>query len=299
MSKSKRLKEFKKLVAKGYNRDSIIEILDISRRTYYYYLEEIGDIPEVGDRILILDIETAPMLSYHWGLWKQNIGKSMRIEGDRTYMMCWSAKWLGEEGVFYAETRNEDDSFITQQLLDLLDEADVVVTHNGDKFDLKKINTFAIINDLPPPSPYRSIDTLKYARKKFSFERNNLDYLADILGCSPKGDHGKFHGFDLWNECIKGNDEAWEEMKKYNIQDIITLEEVYLKLRSWVKGVHLSVGKDLKCPTCSSDDIVRDGLAYTNASVFKRYRCNRCNSWHRARYSEKSNVATDRRLTQC
>ena len=45
--------------------------------------------------ILFLDIETAPLLGYVWGLWKNNVGLN-QIYRD-SYVLNWAASWLGED----------------------------------------------------------------------------------------------------------------------------------------------------------------------------------------------------------
>lgn len=239
-------------------------------------------------RILILDIENAPSLGYFWGVWKQNIGHNQ--VKNYSYMMSFAAKWLGEDSVIYEETRTEDDSKIVNRMLELLDEADIIIAHNGDKFDIPKINAYAIKNNLKPPSPYKTIDTLKIAKSHFRFERNTLQYVADVLGCSPKITHQKYPGFELWSACMKGDPEAWNEMKAYNIQDVYTLEEVYLKLRPWYKN-HPNVAvydesDKYHCPKCNSTSVQRRGFTTTNVSKYQKYSCNDCGGWSRTRYSE-------------
>mgnify|MGYP002639934537 FL=1 len=251
--------------------------------------------------ILILDIENAPMMSYHWGVWKQNIGEPMRIEGNRSYMMSIAMKWLDEDKIHYFETRTEDDSELIGKTLPFLDKADIIVAHNGKAFDMKKINAYAIQNNLKPPSPYRQIDTLIEARKHFLFERNTLSYIATALDCSPKLDHGEFSGFSLWKECMAGNKKAWAEMKKYNIQDIRTLEEVYLKMRPYIKGhpnvVTTAGSGQHRCTACGSYALKPNGFSITNVSKFARYICSDCGSFSRGRKNELTKVERDNLLT--
>ena len=47
--------------------------------------------------------------------------------------------------------------------------------------------------------------------------------------------------FELWAQCMQGNDSSLEYMEKYNRYDVELLEEVYLKLRPWIKS-HPNVG---------------------------------------------------------
>jgi predicted RNA-binding Zn-ribbon protein involved in translation (DUF1610 family) len=46
-----------------------------------------------------LDIENSPHLGHVWGLWQQNISLAQLQES--AYVMCYAAKWLGEEFVFF------------------------------------------------------------------------------------------------------------------------------------------------------------------------------------------------------
>ena len=241
----------------------------------------------MAPRVLVLDIESAPMLSYTWGLWQQNINPAMRVEDNRSYMMTIAMKWLGENEVFYLETRTEDDSKLVRKVLAYLDEADFVIGHNAKKFDMKKINAYAILNGLNPPSPYKVIDTMLMAKQQFSFERNTLAYLSNALCTETKSGHGKFQGFSLWSECMKGNEEAWAEMKHYNIQDIKATEELYMKLRPWAKGhpnmVTTSDSYKRRCTVCSSSKVHKHGFSRTNVSKFQMYKCDSCGSFSRDR----------------
>lgn len=225
------------------------------------------------------------MLANVWGVWKQNIGANMIAK--ESYMMSYAAKWLDDTEVLYNETRTEDDTALCIDLYELLNEADLVIAHNGDKFDLPKINAYAIKAGLTPPSPYKTIDTLRIARKNFFFQRNTLGYLADYLELpSRKLEHEKFKGFELWAECMKGNEEAWAEMKKYNIEDVHVLEELYFRLRPFMPN-HPTVTMEgnYACPKCGSVHTRRRGYTYTNAGKYRRYRCDDCSSWSQERYT--------------
>ncbi len=251
-------------------------------------------------KILTLDIENAPMLSWHWGLWQQNIGRPMRTDGDRSYMMTVAAKWLHDDEIFYYETRTEDDSKITAEILKLVDEADIVVGHNAQKFDMKKINAYAILNNINPPSPYRVVDTMLIAKKHFAFEQNTLEYLSGALCTSAKSAHKKFQGFELWKACMQGNEEAWQEMKHYNIQDVLVTEELYLRLRPWAKGhpnvVTASESTEARCASCGSLNLKEAGYSITNVSKFRRYKCTDCKSFSRRRQSVLSKDIRDNLL---
>lgn len=237
--------------------------------------------------ILFLDIETAPNLAYVWRFFKENISPSQII--DNSSILCWAAKWLGDDEIFYEDAQNKTEKTLLKKMNKLLDKADMVVGHNGSGFDLPKIRGRSLVSGLTPPSPYKEIDTWRIARREFGFESNSLEYLSSIFGLTPKTSHGKFPGFKLWAEVLAGNPAAWEEMREYNIQDVLTLEELYLKLRAY-DSRHPNVAvfdepSDITCPKCGSEDNYRRGFYYTNVGKYQRYQCNSCGGWHRSRFT--------------
>ena len=240
-------------------------------------------------KVLILDIETRPHVVYCWGFWKVNIGPNQVI--DHGGIMSFAAKWLGEDQVHYFEDRSGNDKDLVEKICEFLDEADIVVAHNGEKFDLPKIRARALVYGITPPSPVKVVDTLKTARREFGFSSNSLSYLSDVLDLgTKKGEHKKFPGMSLWTECLAGNEEAWAEMKHYNILDVIALEDLYLKLRPWdTRHPNVAVKLEEKekpvCPKCGGTHLQYRGYAYTQTSKYHRLQCNSCGGWSRTRYS--------------
>lgn len=237
-----------------------------------------------NDKVLILDIETAPMMAYVWRMWKENVGVE-QIAGD-WHLLSFAAKWVGEPGVIYQDQRNaenvEDDAPLLITLWELLDEADVVVAHNGRKFDIPKIRARMVLSGMIPYSPCKVVDTLDIAKREFAFSSNKLAYLSERLSRATKLDHGKFPGFKLWKECLAGNPEAWQEMEDYNVVDVLALEEVYLTLRAWDTR-HPRINHEAhSCPKCGGAT-QRRGTVRTAAGLeYARYRCNDCGGWSRA-----------------
>lgn len=243
-------------------------------------------------KILHVDIETAPKQAFVWGMWKQNISPIQLISD--WFMLSWRAKWHHSDVIYGAvlteqDAIDEDDGHILQELWDMLDEADVVVGHNVDKFDAPSINTRFLVNGLTPPSPYKTVDTLKVAKRKFKFSSNRLDYLGEFLGVGRKMDTG---GMELWIECLKGNEEALQKMYEYNGQDVLLLQEVYTRLLPYIPhhpnhntSEHLDKHS---CTRCGSEHVVRRGYYSTNLSKFQRYKCNSCGAWSRARVNVRT-----------
>lgn len=234
------------------------------------------------NKVLIFDIETSPNIAYVWGAWKQNISGKQFLE--KSYIMSFAAKWLDDDRVVYVENRHNNDKYLVTELYRLLDEADVVVAHNGKKFDLPKVLGRGLVHGLKPPSPYHTVDTLLVARKRFGFVSNRLADLCHELGLTEKDEHKNFAGFDLWLQCLKQNDAAWAEMKHYNIQDVYALEDLYKRMLPYIDN-HPNVGvSECSCSNCGAVNLQRRGVYRTKAGLsYQRYVCKDCGSWSRTK----------------
>ena len=243
-----------------------------------------------GPVIITLDIETSPIIAYTWGLWKQNIGLNQIIRDWTVLSYC--AKTLGQRSVRYLDTADKDDPYddadIMLALWHELDRADIIIVQNGVKFDLRKINARFLQMGLPPPSPYKLIDTMLEARKVAAFTSNKLEWLATVLTEVRKDKHHQFPGFELWTECLKKNPKAWAVMRKYNPKDVIATEKVYLRLRPYIVGhPNVAVYNDsekVQCPKCGSTKVHKRGNTSTQTGEYHRYRCTSCMGWSRSRY---------------
>lgn len=244
---------------------------------------------KTGPEILLFDIETSPMKAYVWRRWKENISLDQTI--SEWFMICWSAKWVGNKEIYSDrltrdEILEENDKRITGSLWKLLDEADIVVAHNGKRFDVPKMNSRFIIHGLPPCSPYKQVDTKEISAKIFGFSSNKLDALATYFGFPNKDETD----FDLWKRCLEGDENALIYMEKYNKKDVQILEKVYIKLRPWATrhpnaGLYISSDKPV-CPVCGSTHIEETpDNVYTHASRFKVYRCTDCGALARSRHN--------------
>ncbi|OII61157.1 hypothetical protein BJP40_06420 [Streptomyces sp. CC53] len=233
-----------------------------------------------GPRILSLDIETSPVVAHAWALFKQNVAINQIIEHPRT--ICFAAKFMDERKVhFYSEFEHTHNGMVRAAHA-LLDEADVVMHFNGDRFDLPRLNTEFILAGLTPPAPYKSIDLYKVIKGNFNFTSNKLAYVSERLGLAGKVKHD---GHELWIKCLAGDPKAWAQMRRYNVRDVRLLEEIYDKVRPWIDNhPHhgLYTGQGDVCPNCGGVDLERRGFALTGVGRFQRYRCRACGTWSRS-----------------
>ena len=229
-------------------------------------------------KLLLLDIETAPNIAYTWGLYNQNI--SINQISKAGYMLCWAAKWLGEDTMAFASLRRGRVSML-ERMHRLLSEADAVITYNGKKFDIPTLNKEFLVAGMKPPAPYKHIDLYQIIRSTFRFASNKLDWISQQLEVGHKVEH---KGFDLWLGCMAGNLEDWKIMEEYNRHDVTLLEEAYTIVQPWIRthpshGAHSDAAV---CPKCGSDDYQHRGFAFTNMLKYRRYRCNACGGWFRS-----------------
>ena len=160
--------------------------------------------------MLLYDIENSPMGVWVWpgSLYERDV---IRVVED-WYMLTIAWKWLGQTRVSsLALEKEKDDYNLCAKLHTLFDEADVIVAHNGDGFDKPKAYTRLIQQGFDPPSPSKTIDTLKVARRHFQFNSNKLDALGDTLGVGRKAPSG---GFDTWEGCMALDPKAIARMKR-------------------------------------------------------------------------------------
>ena len=233
-------------------------------------------------KIAFVDIETAPNLGYTWGKYEQTVLKFLQ----ERYLLSFAIKWAGSKSIlvrglpdYPGFKRNKtNDKALATDLHKILNEADLIVAHNGDRFDLRVANARFLVHGLVPPAPYKTVDTLKVARKNFFLNSNKLDDLAQLLGVGAKIETG---GIDLWFKCMQGDPAAWKKMLAYNKHDVVILEAVYEKLRPW-HSTHPNIGikqQTTVCPACGCGAVNKRGYTYKVAYRTQRYQCLGCGHW--------------------
>lgn len=237
-------------------------------------------------KILLFDIETAPNVSYTWGKWQQDVIKFQK----EWYMLSFAYKWYGDDKVhafglpdfkLYKKDKYNDKELV-KKLHELFNEADIIIAHNGDEFDIKKSNARFIYHGLTPPSPFKTIDTKKVAKRYFNFNSNSLNDLGGYLQVGNKVPTG---GFDLWLGCMAGNKKSWATMIEYNKQDVSLLEEIYTVFRPWMHNhpnVNILDEVTNCCPACGSNKLVKEGFGFNANTKYQRYSCKKCGKWSKS-----------------
>lgn len=231
-------------------------------------------------RLLFYDIETAPLLSYHWAARADYIGHTFRVDDDRM-LLCWAAKWSDSQEVISQrvtkkEALDQSDERIVGALADLMREADYVVAHNGNRFDYKRVNARLLVNRLTPLGNVQMIDTLSIARQSFDLPWNKLDYLAEKLGFGRKTETD----FDLWRRSVQGDVPALKDLEAYCARDVVLLEHVFHAIAPYARTlprlVDATEWREELCPYCGSKDRTASGWHRTKTNTFPKFRCRDC-----------------------
>ena len=221
----KRLRQH--LINKGFQttiqicKDALKEVREETKNTNFTKVFNEG-------KILIYDIETSPNIGWFWRAgYKQNIQPNQILK-ERT-IICISYKWLGEDNVYnLVWDKNQNDKFLLEQFVEVLNEADLIIAHNGDNFDIKWIKTRALYHRIPMLPNYKQFDTLKVAKSKLYLNSNRLDYISKFLGFEGKIQTTP----ELWNKIVIHNDRGMlKDMLDYCDEDVRQLEKVYNELK--------------------------------------------------------------------
>ena len=180
---------------------------------------------------LYFDLETSPNIVLSW-----RVGYKINLDHDNLLkeraIICIAYKWAKEKKVnVLTWDKEQNDRAALAEFIEEANKADEIVAHNGDRFDLPWVRTRCLYHDIPMMPAYKSVDTLQWARRKFYFNSNRLDYLGKFMGLG-----GKIKTeFGLWKKILMDNDpKAMALMVKYAKRDVAMLQEVHEKLELYV-----------------------------------------------------------------
>ena len=237
-------------------------------------------------KVLFWDIENTAQILYRWGFYDEG-GTKMNVV-QHSYLLSISWKWQhqkmikGKSLADYPEFKEDfrNDYALCKEFLAIVDQADLVVAHNGNRFDVRKFNSRLAKLDLPGFPMAKLYDTCKVAKRLFHLPSYSLEFLCDYFGFGSKMKHG---GFQLWIDCMAGLRSAFGLMKRYNKQDIVMLELLHNHLKKYDNAYPLNEnlvkGTSDHCPKCHSDHIQFRGYAYNKSSKKHKIQCLDCFAW--------------------
>lgn len=250
-------------------------------------------------KVLILDIETQRAVVETFSIFRPFIHIDRVLVPTR--VLCFAGKWRGDDDVIFksAWMDNDDDAYLKMMTsaFNLLNAADILVTWNGDRFDVQWLESEFGRLGLGRPAPYKSVDLIKVNKKWFKGGQMSmkLDWSVRQWLKDAKLPHG---GTDIWHDIRHGTrDEqraARKTMKEYNIKDTVITERMFEAYLPWL-NVNLALYEDcdddlLRCTRCNSVNLKRDGVKYfvTLAGAYQLHRCKDCGSTSKGRRSHRT-----------
>jgi len=242
-------------------------------------------------KILTLDIENSPNTVHRWQLFGNDTTTIHQIV-EPSRLMSVAYKWHGQDQTYFIvgpHFRDMAENVLPVNTVDggikdlfyAMEEADAIVTYNGKKHDIPRLNSAFIEYGLDVPAPYQHIDLYQTVKRVFSWPKMSLDYVAQQLLGEGKVPH---EGHMLWVKCMAGDPEAWWTMRTYNIGDTEITERLYDRILPWIPN-HPNVllydeNPEIKgCPYCGSGRIHRRGERQFATGVYPRYQCQDCKAW--------------------
>jgi DNA polymerase elongation subunit (family B) len=233
--------------------------------------------------ILTLDIETTPHEAYTFDVWQANITPDKIIKPSRVIVVGY--KWYGSKTAQVASERTMDHDQLVQRSWELCDQADLIVTYNGQKFDLRHLRREWALAGLVPPSPFKQVDLYLTTRRVFAFPSNKLDAVAQAAQVGQKLKH---EGFALWQACMAGDEKAWRRMERYCRQDVNLTERYYDWLRPWIANhPHVTASSELRCNRCGSANLEPIGEYTAVVLAYSQWRCADCGGTVRTSNSKR------------
>lgn len=238
--------------------------------------QRLAKIDPCKPKILFIDIETAPLRLWSYGI-RDQYHTPDAIETDLS-VLSFAAKWADSEEIIYhsvdpADPRN-DESLVREAYF-LMNQADYICAHNA-SFDTKILRGRWLKYEFLRERPFQVICTLRVARKHFKLTSMKLSYLAKYLGVIEKLEHDKYPGMSLFVECSKGNLDAFKHLEDYNTRDVLTLEAVYLKLRRYDDSIRFSIFEQENTCSCGSTEMRKIEPIATKTNIFESYQCVDC-----------------------
>lgn len=220
---------------------------------------------------LFYDIETSPNIAL---VWRTGYRLSVPPENliEERGIICISYKWEGGEVKTLTWDKNQCDKKMLTKFIKIMNKADELVAHNGDKFDVKWIKGRCLYHRIPVPQKFTTIDTCTQARKQFGLNSNKLDYIAGYLGLGHKLEHG---GFKLWREVVLHKSRtAMATMVEYCERDVELLEQVFNVMKPYLDIKHnyavMTGGGRFACPECGNTKVKVHKTRYLPSGVVKR-----------------------------
>lgn len=220
--------------------------------------------------------------------------ESSDLAADIGHIICIGYKWANEPKAHvmsildYPGKFANDDKLLLKAFEKVYNQADIVVHHFGEYFDIPFLQTRRLIHGLHPMPETTMVDTWRICKKRLKFGSNRLQRVLEVLGCPIEKTPVKL---SVWSLARLGHKKSIDYVIDHCLKDILVLEWVYNKIKSvWTPHPALVINSDDKyCRFCKEYSGISNGFRPAKTHVYRRMGCKKCGfSWKGAKIG-KSN----------
>lgn len=209
--------------------------------------------------------------------------ETSNLNANFGFILCAGWKFLGEKQVYCSKISDyklyksdpTNDRELVKATAAALSEADLWVGHYASRFDVPYLNSRLLHHGLAPMPKTPLIDTWRVAKYGLRLNSNRLQTVCEFLGLEDKTPIKGPH----WVKAMAGNKSSLKYIVDHCIQDVLVLEQAYIKLRPLIPNhPNVNIITDVKdgCPTCGSRKLHKRGMTYTRVFKKQRYQCQEC-----------------------
>lgn len=168
-------------------------------------------------------------------------------------IICICYKWEGSSKVYSLNwDKNQCDKKMLKDFLKVANQADELVAHNGNNFDMKIIRGRCFYHEIPMFPKYVTVDTYLESRNGMKLVSHKLAYMSKLIGSQGKIDTN----FKMWIDItLKNCRKTLSRMVTYCKRDVLELEAVYKRLAPYIKPKSSLADYKCQCPECNSTQI--------------------------------------------
>lgn len=168
----------------------------------------------------------------------------LTFNADGSILICYYIKEYHKKKYYhhkinYKDLKKDLDKRLIFQLLKDIKNFDVLITFNGNYFDLPFIRTRTLIHgfNFIPYGYIKSIDIYKTMRNRFKIHRNSLRNSCKVFGIEGKTELD----FYTWIKAIAGDRKALMKIDEHCRGDVDITEQLFDKVIEYERKINRSI----------------------------------------------------------
>jgi DNA polymerase elongation subunit (family B) len=240
----------------------------------------------MNPRLVFFDTERLPPT---WWAWESNkpqyLNHSQLLSNGFFSSIQWMHEWESKPSAYsltdklkYFRENPACDKHVCIKAAEVIENVDILVAHNGKRFDWKHLKARWLYHEIPVPKKPYIVDTLTEARTS-AFPSNSLAGLSKHLKICEKGTNDA-DIITMLTGSMKDRIEHINKQTKYGLKDIQPLKELYYRLLPGMeRHPNMSAYTGLPCcPRCGSQEYQSRGDTLLSGGIKRKsFSCKNCN----------------------